>query len=411
MKRIGVFGGTFNPIHNGHVVMARRFIKFLKLDKLILIPVWSPPHKSSNGMIPAPLRLEMCRIAVSDIPEIEASDIEIKRGGISYTADTLRELSNMYPQAELFLITGADMFLTLENWKEFGYIVKTVRLCACARRNGQRPELLRYAGRLKRKYGAACFIADFPAVEISSTGARALLANPESARGFISDKVLDFIIQNGLYRKDNRANGSNSMPDENLNEKIDMFRDILKRKLSEKRFYHSCMVSKEAVMLAGKYGADVKKAEFAGLIHDIEKETPADIQLKTLKKYSIILDDVEKASPKLLHAISGAAVLRHEHNVADADVLNAVRYHTTARAGMSLLEKIIYLADYISADRTYAGVEQLRSTVRQSLEKGLDVCLKFSVEEQLNKNALIHPDTVMARNELILAGKSLTGGR
>jgi nicotinate-nucleotide adenylyltransferase len=163
------------------------------------------------------------------------------------------------------------------------------------------------------------------------------------------------------------------------------------------------MVSKEAATLAKKYGCDVEKAEFAGLVHDIEKDTPRDGQLQTIAKYSIILDDVEKAAPKLLHAICGAAVLKNEYNIEDTDVLDAVRYHTTARAGMSLLEKIIYLADYISADRNYDGVEDLRKTIYASLEGGMDFALKFSINELLIKRAPIHIDTVRARNELIMA--------
>lgn len=190
---------------------------------------------------------------------------------------------------------------------------------------------------------------------------------------------------------------------ENHNDKIERFRGILKDRLSEKRFYHSCMVSKEAVKLAQKYGCDVEKAEFAGLVHDIQKDTPKGEQLQTIEKYSIILDDVELVTPKLLHAISGAAVLKFEHNVTDADVLNAVRYHTTARAGMSLLEKIIYLADYISADRDYEGVEDLRKTIHSSLENGMNEALQYSINELLLKRAPIHIDTVKARNELILA--------
>lgn len=186
-------------------------------------------------------------------------------------------------------------------------------------------------------------------------------------------------------------------------DKIERFREIIKGRLSEKRFYHSCKVSEEAVFLAKKYGADVEKAEFAGLVHDIEKDTPQEAQLRTLEKYSIILDDVEKSAPKLLHAIAGAAVLEKEYNITDTDVLDAVRYHTTARAGMSLLEKIIYLADYISADRDYEGVEGLRAAIHASLEGGMDTALRFSIAELLEKRAPIHIDTVRARNELILA--------
>lgn len=180
------------------------------------------------------------------------------------------------------------------------------------------------------------------------------------------------------------------------------FRELLKSRLSEKRYYHSLMVSKAAGELAQKYGGDVEKAEFAGLVHDIEKDSSTTAQLQKVEKYSIILDNVEAAAPKLLHAICGAAVLKNEYHIEDADLLNAIRYHTTARAGMSLLEKIIYLADYISADRDYNGVEQLRRTVHTSLEAGMDIALEFSIQELLQKRAPIHIDTVRARNALIL---------
>jgi predicted HD superfamily hydrolase involved in NAD metabolism len=180
---------------------------------------------------------------------------------------------------------------------------------------------------------------------------------------------------------------------------------ILKAKLSDKRYVHSVNVSAQAKKLAQLYGADAEKAELAGLLHDIEKDTPGPKQLQTIEKYSIILDNVEQNAPKLWHAIAGAAVLKNELGFDDEDFLNAVRYHTTARAGMSLLEKIIYLADYISADRTFDGVEELRRSVYKSLEKGFRVALDFSVGELLEKGAPIHLDTVRARNELLCVKK------
>lgn len=183
------------------------------------------------------------------------------------------------------------------------------------------------------------------------------------------------------------------------NEKLEHFRDILKNRLSDRRFYHSCMVSVEAKKLAEKYGADIKKAEFAGLVHDIEKDTPTENQLEKIAKYNIKLDDVESSAPKLLHAIAGFAVLKNEYEVTDEDILNAVRYHTTARANMSILEKIIYLADFISADRKYEGVEKLRKAVYTSLDCAMDTSLCFSITELLNKKVPVHLDTVRAWNE------------
>jgi predicted HD superfamily hydrolase involved in NAD metabolism len=178
---------------------------------------------------------------------------------------------------------------------------------------------------------------------------------------------------------------------------------IIMGRLTPERVNHSVKVAEEAVRLAKKYGGDEKKANAAGLLHDIMKDAPFEVQLQTIEKYSIILDNVERAAPKLWHAISGAAVLKYELNVTDADILNAVRYHTTAREGMSLLEKIVYLADYISADRDYEGVNELKKAIYVSIRQGMQSALDFTICELLKKNAPIHFDTIRARNEISFA--------
>lgn len=183
---------------------------------------------------------------------------------------------------------------------------------------------------------------------------------------------------------------------------IEYYMGIIKEKLSERRYLHSCSVSEEAVKLAYLYGADPEKARLAGLLHDIAKDMSKDAQLQTFTNYSIILDDVEKFSPKLWHAKAGAALLEYEYGMADGDLLNAVRYHTTARAGMSVLEKIIFLADFISADRDFDGVGELRKTIYSSLDAGMLASLDFSIAELIGKRCAIHIDTVRARNELLL---------
>ena len=184
-------------------------------------------------------------------------------------------------------------------------------------------------------------------------------------------------------------------------ESIEYYQKLIKGKLSQRRYEHSCAVSAEAVRLAKKYGANVEKARFAGLIHDIEKDASGPEQLQIMEKYSIILDNVEKYSHKLWHAIAGAAVLEHEYGVDDPEIIAAVRYHTTGRAGMSTLEKVVYLADYISADRSYEGVEKLREAVNVSLDGGLRAAYDFSINELVDKGAALHLDTVRARNEMI----------
>lgn len=180
------------------------------------------------------------------------------------------------------------------------------------------------------------------------------------------------------------------------------YTEHIKNRLTEWRFKHSVNVSAEAVRLANKYGGDADKAEFAGLLHDVMKDTGKKEQLEFMKKYGVVLNDVEKNAPKLWHAITGAVYLERVLGVTDCDIINAVRYHTTARAGMSLLEKIIYIADYTSAERDYEGVDKMREACNISLETAMEEALSFSIQERLESRTAIEPNTFAAYNELVL---------
>ena len=177
--------------------------------------------------------------------------------------------------------------------------------------------------------------------------------------------------------------------------------EILRERLSEKRFFHSLAVAKEAVRLAEKYGADTKKAFFAGLLHDVCKDDEPNLQLQLFAEFGIILDTVEKNARKLWHARGGAVYLKEKLDVSDDEIVSAVRYHTTARANMSLLEKILYLADFTSEDRDYPGVEDMRRAVDLSLEHAMREALIFTVVDLNEKGMPIHHDTLDAYREVV----------
>jgi nicotinate-nucleotide adenylyltransferase len=200
MERIGILGGTFNPVHNGHINMASCFLERLNLDRVLFIPVWSPPHKSAMTLLPAPERLEMCRLACAFDKRLQTSTIEIERGGKSYTVDTLRELSRLMPQTRFYLITGADMFLTLEQWKGFTEISKLAALCACSRKIGELAALREKAKRLESLYGAECHVEDNPVTDVSSTQVRAVLSAGGDTSELLPPSVWDYIRKKGLYR-------------------------------------------------------------------------------------------------------------------------------------------------------------------------------------------------------------------
>ena len=155
-------------------------------------------------------------------------------------------------------------------------------------------------------------------------------------------------------------------------------------------------------MLAERYGADPEKAYFAGLLHDVMKDAPRDEQKEMIERGGTVLTETELANPKVWHAMAGEAYLRTELGVADADVLSAVRYHTTGRAKMSLLEKILYVADYLSADREYDGVERMRRLAESSLEEAMLFGLSFTISDLAQKEQIIHPDSVDCYNEICL---------
>lgn len=191
------------------------------------------------------------------------------------------------------------------------------------------------------------------------------------------------------------------------------YQKLVRPHLTERRFQHSVNVAKAAVHLAERYGADPKKAETAGILHDIMKETPPGDQLKILEGSGIILTNVERSAPKLWHAMSGAAYIERVLSVCDPDILNAVRYHTTGRANMSLLEKIIFIADFISAERDYDGVEELRRAAESGLDDAMLAGVVFTIKDLAGMRKPIHPDTISAYNDIVLshpeAGNQING--
>lgn len=184
---------------------------------------------------------------------------------------------------------------------------------------------------------------------------------------------------------------------------IDEYKKIIKTKMGDYRFNHSVNVSKEAKKLARIFGADEEKAALAGILHDITKELQKEEQLKIMTDSGIILDNVQKNAPKLWHGISGSVYVKENLNIDDEDILNAIRYHTTGRAGMSLLEKIIFVADFTSEERTYKGASTMRKKARKSLDEAMLYGFKFTFSDLAKRKLAIHPDELACYNEIVLS--------
>lgn len=384
--RIGIYGGTFNPPHKGHIRLAESMLSYARLDKILIIPAGTPPHKESPDLAADSTRLAMCNLAFSD-DRFEISDIEIKRDGKSFTVDTIIELRKAYPDDELFLIIGSDMLLSFDKWYRYRDILKEVTLCVATREDEiSRDELLSYADNVLDLREDEICVSEISAFECSSTDVRRRIKAGENTDELLDSTVRAYIAENKLYT-----------------DKYTPLRRLLRERLVEKRYIHSLNVADSARELAIKYGADEEKAYFAGLVHDIMKNASEEEQLQIMEKGGIILSRTEKENKKLWHAMAGECYLRIEKGITDEDILNAVRYHTTGRAGMSLLEKVVYIADYISVERDYDDVDVMREL---SINKGLDeaalYALKFSFKSLSKKEKLIHTDSVEYYNELII---------
>lgn len=395
MKKMALFGGTFDPIHSSHVSMALRLADALSLDAVLLMPTYVPPHKIRERMASAQHRLAMCRLAAQEHPILQVSDMEIARGGASFTVDTLTALTEKYPDTEWYVITGADMFCTLRTWHRFSELKKMATFCTVPRDGVSAEELNRYAEEL-RADGVSCYVDAQAEAPISSTAIREHIAADTLPDGLVPPVVMAYIRAHGLYR-------AGSM---DVRSRDEQFKAIIRTRLSAYRYRHSLCVAEESARLARRYGADADKAYTAGILHDIMKDADGNTQLQILADFDILMDKVERVSPTLWHARAGEAFIRHILHLPDEDILSAVRYHTTGRAGMTLLEKILFVADFTSADRTYDDVDEMRRLADVSLEAAMEYGIAYTIHDLLNKGRAVHPDTLAAYNDII----TKTGG-
>lgn len=378
--KIAVFGGSFSPPHLGHADVVKAAQRALEPDLFLIIPAAEPPHKQLDPSGPdSEKRLRLTRLAFAGVDGVEVSDIELARGGVSYTSDTVDELIALYPGAELTLIIGTDMLLSFESWYEFRHILGRVRIAVYARQRGDDEKNRDIARRLQDTYGAEVLVLPKIPLPMTSTDIRELLRHGKG-RNLLDDEVYEEIIRGRLY---------GALPD------FEWLREKAYAYLKPSRIAHVAGCEQEAVRLAERWGADARDAAEAAILHDITKKLLLNEQLILCENYAIVNDSLEKCSLKLLHARTGAAIAKRIFGSSD-EVCSAILWHTTARPDMTLLEKIIYIADYIEPNRDFDGVDRLRFLAYQDLDSAMLLGLKMSVEELVEKGMPIHPKTLAA---------------
>ena len=382
MERIGIYGGTFNPPHVGHLRGAAQAIEALGLDKLLLIPDRIAPHKVIPSGSPTPeQRLEMLRIAAGDHPKMEVSDIELKREGPSYSYITVEQLREIYPDAKLYLLMGTDMFTSFLTWKNPERILKNAVLAVMCR--GDRGERAAIAAQKQviEDMGYEVELIENDVTVISSTQMRRLLAF-RCAGDFLPEGVLDYIREKRLY--DTRTDWKN-LPMAELEQ-------VVISLLNPNRVAHVLGCRDTAVELARRWGADETDAARAGILHDITKAIDGPLQLTLCAAYGKILSDFSRKYPKTLHALTGSLVAQRIFGE-NENVVSAICHHTTGKADMKLLEKIIYVADYMEPCRNFPGVEKLRALAYEDIDAALKLGLEMTLEHLANQGNEVSPES------------------
>lgn len=377
-----MFGGSFNPIHNGHIEVAAAAREKYGLDRVLFMVANDPPHKKIADGVEASARYEMTRLALEGMEGMEPCDLELKRRGKSYTVDTLKILHEMYPEDRIFCIVGADMLLSIDAWYNAPELLRQAEFIAVGRPDsGGEAEMREKIKALEAEYGATVYISGIAGPDLSSTAIRERVGSWRPITELVPVKAAEYIYQNGLY----------------FPEDTDKIRQRLKADLKPTRYAHTMRVMMKSIELADKYGADGKKAALAGLLHDCAKLTP-EKQYELAAEYGL---DVSGMAQPIIHGPLGAERARRVFGIEDNDVLSAISCHTTCKSRMTVLDKIVYLADKIEQGRTYDGVESIRREADKDLDRGMVRCIKHAIYHvEGEKKGKITPETYMALNEI-----------
>lgn len=370
--RIGIFGGSFDPVHSEHFYLGKRAVESLNLDKLIIMPAHTPPHKKGKTLTADIDRLETCRLAFASLPQAEISDYEIASGGISYTYLTCEHFKKVYPDAKLFWLVGTDMLRDFPTWKYPEKILEMVELAVCARAENVgwlKEEQDKFCKRFSKNFS----VIDYNGKDISSTFVRVMAGAGEDISSLVGDSVAKYIREKGLYE----INGAK--------EALSL--------LTEERKAHSLRVAYMAAKRAPSLGVSERKAIEAALFHDCAKYLPNNHEF--LQGYLVN----ERVPAPVVHQFTGEYLARTRFHITDEDVLNSIAYHTSGRANMSALERLIFLADMLESARDFEGVTELRELfwdTSDDLTKCMAVALSKSLEFLQKKGGEIYALTAQA---------------
>ncbi|EFF41849.1 nicotinate-nucleotide adenylyltransferase [Mycoplasmopsis alligatoris] len=344
--KIAIFGGSFDPIHKGHTKIANWAIKELNLDTLFFVPAYKSPFKTKKRMVDNQDRLNMLKLVLPE--KCQISEFEMKRGGVSYSIDTIKYFKNKYPNDEIFLLVGSDNLPKLNKWKDIEQISQLVKIVAFKRsKNVNKLNLKKYNGMLLKN----------PLFNYSST---------EFKKGYLDicePEVVSYIGKRFLYAH-----------------------DLIFNMLSAKRAKHSDAAARFAAQVAKANNLDAKKSYYAALFHDIAKEWTKESFENFLRNF---YEDISKIKPHEYHQLCGSLWIQNIYKIDDNEIINAIKYHTTTNVyeqkQATWLEKVVYIADKLCEGRKFPGIQKIREIAISDYEKGFKEILKLTYEHEKSK--------------------------
>ena len=365
--RIGVIGGAFDPIHYGHLTAAECVRRELNLDLCLFIPTGRPPHKGKITF--KEHRYLMTALACEDNPHFYTSRMELERPGASYTVDTLHLLKEM-TNAEIFFIVGADEMLQISAWKDADLL----------------PGLCRWVTVTRPGYNIDK-ATQIPGLDISGTELRKRAALNQSIKYLVPPPVERYIRDLNLYRKNYEC--------------YEKTHQAVAAQLSEERYRHTMGVMETSILLAARYDVNLRKAYLAALLHDYAKELKEDEKRQMCRDFAIPVDPVQDNFINLMHGHLSAELAKRKFNIDDPEILNAIKYHTTGRAGMGPLDMVVKIADNVEPNRTYyPTLKQIRLLSAVNLKDACIAAIKWDIEYTKSKGRTIHQLGIEALKDL-----------
>lgn len=384
--KIGIYGGAFDPFHNGHLSMIRGAIASKKVDRVLVIPTGMPCFKPARKMTLSPYRFYMVKEALKNEPKCEVCDIEQVFGEPSYTVTTLKNLRKqkvVSEKDELYLMCGSDILFEFESWYQTEEILKQAKLFCALRPGIDEGQARNEAAHLEEIFDTKIKFFPIDGVEVASSVLRTR-AEWETAQD-VPEVVRTFIKTHDLYRDDAPL----------MHVSDEMYKTLMKHcftlfhEMSGRRLLHSMNVCVLSVRYALRFGADPDTCALAGLLHDCAKELPEQQQIDLAAK--IIHGYIP--GKQILHSPAGAVYAKEHYGVEDQEVLDAIQYHTIGREIMTITDKIVYLADKVEPSRDFDDLTLIRQYAEQDLDAALIECYCAIKESFAKKGQQIHDDT------------------